>query len=57
MITGDCNRFIGPEYQEKQLKFFPRVKMKIIENAGHNMFLDQPEIFSKIVRAHFGEGL
>jgi proline iminopeptidase len=57
MITGDCNSFIGPDYQEQQLKYFPRVKMEVIENAGHNMFLDQPEIFSKIVRAHFEEGL
>jgi proline iminopeptidase len=57
LISGDCNRFIGPDYQEKHLKYFPRIRMEVIENAGHNMFLDQPEIFSKIVRQHFGEEL
>ena len=52
-ISGNCNSLIGPDYQEKQLRFFPRHKHEIIENAGHNMHLDQPERFYKIVRQHF----
>lgn len=56
-ITGACNQFIGPDYQEKHLKHFPRHKMEVIENAGHNMFLDQPEEFEGIVRNHFVEEL
>lgn len=56
-ITGDCNRFIGPDYQELQLKYFDRNKMAIIKNAGHNMFLDQPDEFYQIVRDHFKEEL
>ena len=56
-IAGDCNRFIGPDYQEMHLKYFPRHKLEVIENAGHNMFLDQPVEFSRIARAHFKEDL
>jgi proline iminopeptidase len=54
-ITGECNSFIGPDYQEMHLKYFPRHKMEVIENAGHNMFLDQPEAFFKVVRAFLRE--
>jgi len=56
-IAGDCNVFIGPDYQELQLKYFDRYKLEVIQDAGHNMFLDQPEEFFRIVRAHFKEAL
>ena len=54
-IAGDCNKYIGPDYQREHLKYFPRHKMEVIENAGHNMFLDQPEEFLRIVRDYFME--
>ena len=57
LITGDCNKLIGPDYQQKHLKYFTMHKMEIIENAGHNMFLDQPEKFYQIVREFFREDL
>ncbi len=50
-------KFIGPDYQKGHLNYFPRHNMEVIENAGHNMFLDQPEEFYRIVREHFKEGL
>ncbi|MDZ7607293.1 MAG: alpha/beta hydrolase [Cyclobacteriaceae bacterium] len=53
-IAGDCNRLIGPSFQEKQLKHFPRHRMEVIKDAGHYMFLDQPEEFFKITREYFG---
>ena len=56
-ISGDCNRFIGPEYQEMHLQFFPLHKMEVIHNAGHNMFLDQPDDFFRIVREFYKEDL
>lgn len=56
-ITGDCNKLIGPDYQKEHLKYFRKHKMQVIKNAGHNMFLDQPEKFYRIVREHFKEGL
>lgn len=56
-ISGACNKFIGPDYQKEHLKYFPKHKMEVIENAGHNMFLDQPEEFFEIVRMHFKEEL
>lgn len=56
-ITGDCNRLIGPDYQKLQIKYFERHKMAIIKDAGHNMFLDQPDEFYRIVRGHFKEEL
>lgn len=57
LISGNCNRLIGPDYQQLHLKYFPRHKFEVIENAGHNMFVDQPEAFYALVRAHFSEGL
>jgi proline iminopeptidase len=56
-ISGSCNQFIGPDYQAQHLQYFPRHKLEVIENAGHNMFLDQPEDFYRIVRTHFKEDL
>ena len=56
-IAGDCNRFIGPDYQEMHLKHFPKHKMEVIHNAGHNMFLDQPDDFFRIVREFYKEEL
>jgi len=56
-ISGDCNRLIGPDFQEMHLKYFPRHKLEIIHNAGHNMFLDQPEEFFTIVREFYREDL
>ena len=56
-ISGDCNRFIGPDYQEKQITYFPRHKLEVIHDAGHNMFIDQPEAFNKIVRKYYREDL
>ena len=56
-IAGDCNRFIGPDYQEMHLKHFSKHKMEVIHNAGHNMFLDQPDDFFRIVREFYKEEL
>lgn len=56
-IAGDCNRFIGPDYQEMHLKHFPKHKMEVIHDAGHNMFLDQPDDFFRIVREFYKEEL
>jgi pimeloyl-ACP methyl ester carboxylesterase len=51
-ISGECNVFIGPDYQKNHLQYFPRHKMVVIEDAGHNMFLDQPEAFFSVVRSY-----
>lgn len=56
-ISGDCNRLIGPDYQKMQLKYFPRHKLEVIHNAGHNMFLDQPVEFFRILREFYREDL
>ena len=56
-ISGDCNTLIGPDYQEKHLRFFPRHRLEVIQNAGHNMHIDQPKAFFKIVRKHLQEEL
>lgn len=54
-VTGECNRLIGPDYQKMQLKHFPRHRLEIMKNAGHNMFADKPEDFYRIIRAHYRE--
>ncbi len=48
IIIGDHD-FLDFENQliEKWVKSVPSVKLRIIENAGHMLWLDQPEIFLK----------
>jgi proline iminopeptidase len=52
-IAGACNRYIGPDYQAKHLKHFPRHRMEVIHDAGHYMFIDQPAEFLRITREYF----
>jgi proline iminopeptidase len=49
-LSGECNTLIGPEHQQKHLKYFPDAELIVIEGAGHNMFTDRPEESIAVVR-------
>ena len=54
-IAGDCNVLIGPEYQAKQIKFFPHAELVIIKEAGHSMIGEKPTETLKVIRDYFKE--
>jgi proline iminopeptidase len=56
-IAGDCNEYIGPDFQQKQMEYFNKTKMVVIKDAGHYMFGDQPEECIQIIRDYFNEGI
>ncbi len=54
-IAGSCNKLIGPEYQERQMKVFPNAELVVIQGAGHTMFGEKPEESLKVIRKYFRE--
>lgn len=51
LLAGDCSSLIGPQFQEQQMKLFPAARMDVLEDAGHMMFIDQPEASVATIRA------
>jgi proline iminopeptidase len=51
-LTTECNRRIGKSHQEKQAKFFPKVKTEIIKGSGHSMFGERPAESIRVVREY-----
>lgn len=41
-MAGECNSVIGPEWQKRQMVFFPSTELVVIPDAGHEMFLENP---------------
>ena len=54
-IAGDCNVLIGPEYQARQMEFFPQAELVIIKDAGHSMIGEKPAETLKVIRDYFRE--
>lgn len=54
-LAGSCNKLIGPEYQERQMKLYPDAELVVIENAGHTMFGEKPEESMKAIREYFNQ--
>ena len=51
-LTSECNRLIGKRHQEKQAKFFPNVRVAVIEGSGHSMFGERPAESISVVREY-----
>ena len=51
-IAGECQTVIGAEWQQGQMEFFPSAELTIIPDAGHEMFLENPEASIEVVRAY-----
>ncbi len=52
-LSGECNTLIGPDYQEKQMQLFSRVRHVIINDAGHTMIGEKPEESIAAIRNYF----
>jgi len=49
LLTGECNKLFGADFQSQHLDFFTNVRMATVKSAGHFMFNDQPEFSTDIV--------
>ena len=50
LIGSTCNKVYGAEYQKRHLPFYKNAKLATIENAGHFIFYDQPEVSLDVIR-------
>ena len=53
LIGTTCNTVYGAEYQERHLPFFQNARLEVIEDAGHFVFYDQPEVTLEVIRQFF----
>jgi proline iminopeptidase len=49
ILASSCNTLIGVERQKAHLALFPNARLELVENSGHMMFSEQPEVSSQIV--------
>ena len=49
-VAGSCNTVIGPDFQRMQAALIPAARLEVIEDAGHQLMLDQPEATVAVVR-------
>jgi proline iminopeptidase len=54
-LVSECNTWIGPELQAKHAALYPNSELKVISDAGHDMFWDNPEETLEVVRAFLGK--
>ncbi|MGR3661868.1 MAG: alpha/beta fold hydrolase [Paracoccaceae bacterium] len=50
IIGTTCNTVYGAEYQKQHLPFYQDAKLVTIEDSGHFIFYDQPEVSIKAIR-------
>ena len=54
-IASRCNTLIGIDIQREHQKLFGKSELAIVEDAGHTMFGEQPEVSMRIIRSYLGE--
>jgi proline iminopeptidase len=55
-LAGECETYVGIDFQLMNMPFYKNTTMEVIPHAGHYMFNDDPEACNEVVRAYFGEG-
>jgi len=56
-MTGECQQEIGAEFQSQQMKLFPRAELAVIPDAGHEMFLENPDASVTTVRDYLNASI
>lgn len=51
-MTGECQTYIGADFQIRQMELFPQAELVVIPDAGHEMFFENPEESVAVVRAY-----
>ena len=54
-ITGECQTYIGADWQREQMEFFPNAELVVIPDAGHEMFAENPIASIAAVREYLNE--
>jgi len=54
-ITGECQTYIGADWQREQMAFFPNAELVVIPDAGHEMFSENPTDSINVVRSYLNE--
>ena len=53
MLTGGCNKLTGYDYQNQFLPYYQSAELKVVPNAGHFLFNEQPELAIELIKEHF----
>jgi len=53
-LASTCNTIYGADYQKQHLPFYQHATLKIVENSGHFIFYDQPEVSLSLIRKFLG---
>lgn len=53
-IKGALSDYLLPEHQAEVVKRFPKVSLKVIEQAGHWPHAEKPQLFIKLVESFLG---
>lgn len=56
LIVGDQDRLAPPIAVEWLMRKMPRARMTIVEEAGHSVYFERPDVFNRLVREFLLEG-
>ena len=51
-LAGACDSILTPELQRQQMQYFPNTRLVVIQNAGHDVFTEQPAASLVPVRSY-----
>ncbi len=54
-VAGRCDEVLGQEFQREQMKYFPKARIVVIDDAGHEMFANNPKASLAPVRTYLRE--
>ncbi len=54
-LKGGNSEYILPEHREEILSRFPQTSLKVIQNTGHWLHAEKPDIVARIMRNFLGE--
>lgn len=54
-LAGECDTWLGAELQAKHAAQYPNAELRVIAQAGHDMFWDNPEETLNVIRAFLGD--
>lgn len=52
-LTSSCNTILGVDLQKKQMKYFPKARMVVVDGVGHYLFGEKPTESLLPVRVYF----
>jgi len=53
MLTGGCNKLTGYDYQKQFIPYYGSAELKLVPDAGHFLFNEQPALTMELIRHHF----